>query len=393
MMRVKIIQRPVGQGGLLHGSLDCGGEPLRWLYDCGSNQTGSLDREIAEVATNPSLHLLFLSHLDSDHVNGVDRLLSRVSVTEVVLPYLSDADLSLAICRDIEAGRLSGVFLDFATDPARWLIGRGVSIVTFIPGRSDDEPPDGGPDGPYEDRGGAGEGPVSYKWSKSPIVERRIGESIVQRATATAVIGARTSISMLDWVMVPYAFKPSVKLIGAFVKQLQIQFPRKRTIRHIVEQVRTTSGREKLRLCYDALWANHNLVSMCLYAGPERIKPKSCGLESGRWGTGSVAPAGWLSTGDFHLGRVGRRRALLDYYQRFTSTVGTVVVPHHGAADYFHSDLVNSFTKVRVGIAAAGKNGYGHPHKTVKKAVKQHHRIFSKVSSAKWSRVVMDAEF
>jgi glyoxylase-like metal-dependent hydrolase (beta-lactamase superfamily II) len=153
-MKSTIVQRPVGQGGLLQGSLDCGATPLRWMYDCGSNQIDSLYREISRVAANPSLDILFLSHLDSDHVSGIDRLLTMVSVSEVVLPYLREADISLAVCRDVEAGRLTGLFLDFAADPAGWLIGRGVVTVTFVEGRGDDGPDDDGPDGTPETGGG-----------------------------------------------------------------------------------------------------------------------------------------------------------------------------------------------------------------------------------------------
>jgi hypothetical protein len=51
------------------------------------------------------------------------------------------------------------------------------------------------------------------------------------------------------------------------------------------------------------------------------------------------------------------------------------------------------YSNVKIGIAAAGKNGYGHPHKAVKKAFRERHRIFSKVSSAKSSSVVIEAEF
>lgn len=47
-----------------------------------------LGQEVMEVANGGHVDLLFLSHLDSDHVNGVDRLLALTTVGEVVLPLL-----------------------------------------------------------------------------------------------------------------------------------------------------------------------------------------------------------------------------------------------------------------------------------------------------------------
>jgi hypothetical protein len=389
-MQATIVQRPVGQGGLLQSSLDCGGEPLRWIYDCGSNQVDSLNREIAVIAADPSIDILFLSHLDSDHINGVDRLLAAVSVKEVVLPYLREADLSFAICRDIEAGQLTGVFLDFATDPAGWLIGRGASTVTFVDGRSDDGPDDDGPDGTPE-TGGGGEGPIYYKWSREPVPIKNVGSSVVRRAASTSLVLAYTSGHRLDWVLVPYAFQPSVKLVKAFMRELRTHFDSNVSIKHIVSQARTKLGRDKLRLCYDALWANHNLVSMSLYAGPGNTQARQLEFhcKDGCYATSDDA-VGWLSTGDAHLGGRKRRDALLKYYERFKPRVSVLVVPHHGAAEYFHQDLTRAFPNLRFAVASAGKNGYGHPHEIVKNAFKGWRPFFT-VGDEESTRVLLRA--
>lgn len=90
----------LGQGGLHWGELTLGQKSLRWVYDCGSNQTDALKREIGTVARGGDIDLLFLSHFDSDHINGVDLLLSQVKVREVVLPYLKEEILVAIIARD-----------------------------------------------------------------------------------------------------------------------------------------------------------------------------------------------------------------------------------------------------------------------------------------------------
>ncbi|RAK18960.1 metallo-beta-lactamase superfamily protein [Salipiger aestuarii] len=103
-MQVRMVQRAVGQGGLHCGELTLGHKPLRWVYDCGSNQADALKREVGSIARDSEIDLLFLSHLDSDHVNGVDLLLSQVKVREVILPYLNEEALVATIARDISRG-------------------------------------------------------------------------------------------------------------------------------------------------------------------------------------------------------------------------------------------------------------------------------------------------
>ncbi len=95
-MDITLTQHPVGQGGMMSGLLTTSSSQFHWVYDCGSNQTGDLNREIDVVAAKGDMDFLFLSHLDSDHISGIDRLLSKTHVREVVLPYLNEIDRLVA---------------------------------------------------------------------------------------------------------------------------------------------------------------------------------------------------------------------------------------------------------------------------------------------------------
>lgn len=141
-MRVEMVQHPVGQGGLFSGTVTSGAGLFRWVHDCGSNQHDPLGREISAVAAGGEIDLLFLSHLDSDHVSGVDRLLTQVAVREVVLPYLDETALILILTREADRGTLSGLFVDAVSDLAGWFGSRGVETITFVSGLDDDD--DGG---------------------------------------------------------------------------------------------------------------------------------------------------------------------------------------------------------------------------------------------------------
>ena len=71
---VTLVQHPVGQGGMMSGRLEVTDGVYRWIYDCGSDQRPCLDREIAVVSSQGHLDRLFISHIDNDYVEGVDRL-------------------------------------------------------------------------------------------------------------------------------------------------------------------------------------------------------------------------------------------------------------------------------------------------------------------------------
>ena len=164
MTNVGLTQHAVGQGGMMSGLLEIPGGHFHWVYDCGSNQSEALNREIAIVTARGDVDCLLLSHLDSDHVIGIDRLLMATHVKEVVLPYLNDLDRVIAAAHDNATGTLTGGFLTFLSDIEGWFGERGVERVTYIRPRDDtDEDEGGGPELPRLD-GGGGEGEVITKW-------------------------------------------------------------------------------------------------------------------------------------------------------------------------------------------------------------------------------------
>ena len=204
-MRVTMAQQPVGQGGLFVGRLQGKGGSLRWVYDCGSNQRNPLHREIRRLENKRPIDLLFISHLDSDHINGLDALLSRVSVSEVVLPYLKEIDLALTICRDNQNGRLTALFESFAADPAAWFIERDVQMVSFIRGRPDDGSSDDGADVPQERPRGDG----VYGWSRSPLRVTHSGKA--RYFDTNGAIWSARARGRVDWLL---AHMPIVRRCG-----------------------------------------------------------------------------------------------------------------------------------------------------------------------------------
>jgi hypothetical protein len=391
IMQVVMTQHPVGQGGLFSGTLDVGVNKLRWIYDCGSNHADPLKREIDDVALSGPIDLLFLSHLDSDHVNGIDSLILSVEVEEVVLPYLNELDRSLLICRDLEDGRINTQFLDFARNPVKWLSSRGVKRITFVHGD------DGGGDG--ETGGDLPEAPtdphidgkrrLGRKWSRQALKEYQVGDTQVREFDTRATVYVLADGHLLDWTLSPFAHRPPDASLKEFRKALDAVFGKHTSVRKITEQARTQAGRRDLKECYDTIWSDHNLVSMALYSGPAFNKNswKSIFRHYGTNGFEQGKEIGWLCSGDANLRAARRRKALLRHYKRLLPRIDTLVLPHHGAASSFHGELLSGLPALRTGLAASGPNSYGHPHLAVKMAVQAHpaqpyfHKVSRKRSS------------
>lgn len=399
-MLVKMVQHAVGQGGLHSGEVTCGQKPVRWVYDCGSNQLDALTREVGAIAGGGDIDLLFLSHFDSDHVNGVDLLLSQVKVREVVLPYLNVDTLVAIIARDASRGALTGVFVEAASNLSGWFGSRGVETVTFILGSDDDDI--GGPELPGEP-GRDGDGDITGKWTgeeKPTLIysaDPQIGEGTAKLRTVSPRPARifMASGALLNWVLVPYVHQPSAARMNAFNDALYGEFGDmdKETL---LEKAKEPAVREQLRSCYDALWSNHNLISMTLYSGPIKSENMDIEIHAFRhhsyWhrSYGNSNYGGWMLTGDAHFNGMRRRKRFLKFYERFLKLINVLMLPHHGSIHNHSIDVLNAMPNLSVGFAAAGPNYYGHPHKEVRHAVQAQPRAdFHQVDEKQFNQIVM----
>lgn len=378
---VTLTQHPVGQGGMMSGMLESDQIDLHWVYDCGSNQVEALDRSIQNVAASKKIDILFISHLDKDHVHGVDTLLGLTDVTEVVLPYLDSVSKLLVAASAASSGGLTATLASLITDPVGWFAARGVERVTFIQPDDDDGDEIGGieiPDGPAD-----GEGPFKWGWTNGVFGPRAPKDA----PDSWLPLGSAVAIPSIDWVLIPYAHKPSDAKLLKFRQALNATFGATRFNKDVVASiVRDKSKRKKLRQCYEAIWKNHNLVSMALYAGPRS--------GSRRWHLACVPrqhwhhccllnparEAGWLLTGDMHLDVNVRRSRFFDFYRPFLEHVNVFGLPHHGSRHNFDLGLLSPMPNMTQAVAASGPNSYGHPSPWVRDCVESTGREFLKVS-------------
>ena len=97
-MEVTRIIHPIGQGAFYTESIKTNDNLYNVVYDCGSgNHKYAPKRLKQDIASfyNPDdvIDLLFISHFDNDHINGIRELKKRTSnIRNIVVPLIEEND-------------------------------------------------------------------------------------------------------------------------------------------------------------------------------------------------------------------------------------------------------------------------------------------------------------
>jgi Metallo-beta-lactamase superfamily len=391
VIRVHRRQHPIGQGFFHSGTLAVGSAKFRYVYDCGSEDVTTLRSRIeVYCADNPTrVDALFVSHLDRDHVNGLDRLLTLVRAETVVLPYITDADLLVALADAEDRGEADSGLILFLSDVVGWFGDRGVSRVIFVRG-NDTEPPEGAPPElpPAPPPPAAGADTIGFDLDAAVAVAGTVTRQtpVLGADVEVLTIDHRTPLllragsQLLNWAFLTFVH-PEVVGIAAFRGKIREAFP---TLPGLDPPARPDYGnvyaalsailkspesRGKLAECYAHIRKNRNLTSMALYSGPLGVYPRysaSCRSTDGtrRLAVQQTERCGSIATGDANLRAAGRRLAFLRHYDTVLKYVWSVALPHHGSRHNFSGQMLDS--RHPVYVAAAGQsNRYGHPHPEV----------------------------
>ena len=157
-MEVKRTQYPIGQGcfhaGHVRWTIESSrrSDDFHYVYDCGTSDGSSAlqDAILACRSQTSRIDALLVSHLDADHVNGLDRLLGSVSVATVYIPHVSAVAPVLEILEADLEGAVSASLIEALTDPVSWFGRRGVSRIVRVrtspygdpPGETEPDPLD-----------------------------------------------------------------------------------------------------------------------------------------------------------------------------------------------------------------------------------------------------------
>lgn len=392
---VRRIQWPVGQRCFASASItDPNGGSLRYIYDCGARSSTNVEAAVSEYSSDSrSCDALFISHLDHDHVSGLDRLLEAVDVESVYLPYLSLGQIALSIAHEDAIGASRLTVVQAMSDPVSWFGARGVNRIVLVGGQGEmPELPDASlppedisrddrtafdlkPQRPLLSLGSAGGGGAYY-------LEPGIGLLVTYGSTS------------LGWVLLPYV--PSVaepKRQAAFERRfakvvrkfLGLSSDAAISKDEALEVLASKQGRKLLRKPYDEVFHkgstdNHNRVSMSLYSGPladtryADYRAHTIADVSGKFSAEQYTTwpcrIGSISAGDAPLSIKKVRSEWVGFFANYLGSVQSFLLPHHGSKDGFDRSLLASLA-AEYWIASADEDtrGYRHPHRSVSAAV------------------------
>ena len=413
-MHVTRMQYPIGQGCFHAGSIreedavNHDDRAFHYVYDCGSDDRKALGEAIDNYKNQVShVDALFVSHLDNDHVNGLDSLLSVVKVDTVYVPYVNEVVLVLELIQAELDGALSVSLTEASMDPGNWFRSRGVRRVVGVRESPDDGAPEPVDD---DDRGGPERPRTGSK------IDPRTGDPQVEGAARMGsgfdVVdsGYRVPISnrgpSLNWTLVPHVDPAPRDRLDRFEEELRktlgLSAEEPVPSARVADAMREKSERKRLRECYDEIVPRgarrmHNRVSMSLYSGPIRIEqPREWRhrvLYRQHWRTDDLielypelfgpcetGAVGWIGTGDATLEVRKVRTAWKGTFRPYQDYVATLLLPHHGSKHNFHSDVLD-FPHLQICTASAGRQSrYRHPSKSVWLEVASRRKAFFHVS-------------
>lgn len=390
-MCIKMTQHPVGRGGLFSGCACTGRRGIRWVYDCGSIQTAELDKEIKNVKSEGDVDVLFISHLDDDHVNGMDKLLELYKrcgrpIKTVIIPYFDD-NISIGIMAKSGAKKpLTETFIQMNRNITEWFQNRGVKRIVYVDSDSDSGPVDPMVD-PDDDE--ERQGPTIWldgqdipdQDPSAPIAEYYKADANVQ-ASICSKNGAHS------FILIPYAHKPDRFRMARFTSEL-IRFFGTSDANVVVYAAKSIIGRKILKSCYEKIWADHNYVSMSLYCGlASRASLRNFILKKNGFSE-SVASVGWVLTGDSNLNGMNRRNKFFSYYRHYIPNVNLMMLPHHGSDGSYHPDILSKFRNVQLFYATAEPGAVKFPHPNVRKHLFGAKRQYRTVGTKSYSRITL----
>lgn len=420
-------QHPVGQGFFHSADIYVNGRPsVSYVYDCGSMERYASQRKLQICQyllsrSSPSkLDILFISHVHSDHISGVEQLLSReegLQVDTIVLPLLNQIDRLIAFARsaseDWPSAR-SSFYKSFVTDPVDALSRFRPRQIIFVEAGNRDigapdggdrplEPPDGGPFSGRDDTEDAptwklvGRGTVSHM-DGGPV---RLDSSATQQITQSLI---PDNLAMLirsphgDWLLAPFVDPTVASHRRLFRNELakQCGIPQRQIetwLQANANVKRLLSGNAScLKAAYKVVSKDLNITSMCLYSGPTSRRPiPSRGIYIGTFGSiyahgNASTRLGWLGTGDAALKHSRRQSDFLRHYGELLREVTTLTLPHHGSDHNFGARLLAS-TDPRVCLAAADRfRNWNHPGSRAVQAVCSHPAVIHVVTSSPSTR-------
>lgn len=362
---------PVGQGAFYVEKFKNG---KNIVYDCGSISNRKKIPKLIEkyFGKNEDIEALFISHLDKDHMNGVEELLKKCEVKRICFPLITEEmKLALKIKVMIEeamGNSYSKFMKEFVEDPEAAIkkIKEDIKIklIEILPNDEENNKKNDNED---------------TKNQKIKRIKKKSGEDIAEE-----IEGLEHSCNENKWELIPYNFKQETR-INEFEKKLEKEFGKKISLKE-VEKIwkENEDNREKIKKVYESLKGDLNTNSMTLFSGVRQVG-KQMQYDS------SYVKVGCLYTGDYEAKGKNKWKTLEEAYTEYWKWIGMIQVPHHGSIRNCNDALISK--KAVYFLSAGEKNTYKHPSQNVVRGIRfKYHNNLYIVTESKGLGVILNSD-
>lgn len=352
---------PVGQGACYmerFRDVDNDDHNITVLYDCGSSTSvDHLKKCLRDnLSDGSTIHAVFISHFDEDHINGLPFILENYDVKHLFIPLITEDELNV-----IRLGCLCGglfpsnneFFRDFFSEyPYFRRTIDGKTDVRFIDEyRNENEN--------YEEL------PRWDLWNR--LIHS--GDDISDLVFPSKYYGVTD-----DWLYVPFNFQQE-KRYGELIDELQKIYGLRITVKDALDIIKTDPSEiDRIKCAYKKVSGSLNANSMVLFSGTtnQNIRQeeynvysslkKKCCIE--RCCRCYRAKAGCLYMGDYDAHGKRKWNDLRNAFSNYWELIGCIQIPHHGSKHNFNKELTCYRWRYYV-ISAGVKNKYWHPNSCV----------------------------
>lgn len=340
------------------------------MYDCGSKTTSQIElviRKIAARYSSTDFELLVLSHLHTDHINGLDDLLrSSLRPKRVAIPYVPAIErLMLAVSTD----EVPAWYENFLQDPIAYFRENRVNEVIVLNGNEPDNPESEFPTSPNPE----GDQPGKFEsWKEKPSGKAHIDPNDIfvdgkQKGSTVHHLDHKSIFNIPGRWFFKFFNKHAPKSdILRFQNILQSEGIT--TTETMLDTLRDRKKLQKLRQAYGHISKDLNDTSLCLFHGPitehfshirvlyRRRYPKYYG----------VRQSGFMLTGDFNIYQNADFEEFSAHYHNQLGRIGYYLIPHHGSGTGWQEGLVAKLRRDCHWFYSASINRYyGHPDRFV----------------------------
>lgn len=350
---------PVGQGAMYSERfLNKEGETnFLAVYDCGSDNLRKLEREIsASFTKTDNIDLLFISHLDKEHINGIRKLKDAVnSIKTVILPLIPASQKCIYLLMEDEISRR------IILEPEKFFSDSNIVKV------------------------------------KSVSESKGTSDSLIYPLDDVQTLESGTIIRLNDhsdpdWCYIPYNYDESERL-NDFDKKLSDEDIEKSRLNDpdYIDQ-----HKDRLKKIYkDVCDGSVNNSSLVVYSGGLCTEYSSKYIHNTiRNSRHSGEACLYLGDADMNQTQINAKTMVDDLKcnlntHMVNNHISTVQLPHHGSVKNFHNGLLSYGLASKLYFASFGQNNHhGHPSTLTAGLIAARNEIFCAVTEMRDSAII-----